>query len=76
LRDVVGDVGENVVWKKDSMMRSIAVFDNDDDDDDNKPVWSLGLWAPFSEGRDVSTSTTYVVKTTYPFVIEESGHPR
>jgi hypothetical protein len=28
--------------------------DDDDDDDDNKPVWSLGLWAPSSEGRDVS----------------------
>jgi len=48
---------------------------NNDDDDDNKPVWPLGLWAPSSEGRDVSTSITYVVKTTYHFVIEESGHP-
>jgi hypothetical protein len=53
----------------------INMDDNDDPDDDNKPVWPLGLWAPSSEGRDVSTSITYVVKTTYPFVIEESGHP-
>jgi hypothetical protein len=53
-----------------------ALVDDDDDDDDNKPVWPLGLWALSSKGRDVSTSITYVVKTTYPFVIEEYGHPR
>jgi hypothetical protein len=47
---------------------------DDDDDDDDTPVWPLGLWAPSSEGRDVSTSITYVVKTTYSFVIEVSDY--
>jgi hypothetical protein len=54
----------------------VMMMIDDDDDDDNKPVRPLGLWAPSFEGRDVSTSITYVVKSTYSFVIVESGHPR
>jgi hypothetical protein len=34
------------------------------------------MWVPSSEGRDVSTLITYVVKSTYFFVTEDSGHPR
>jgi len=45
----------------------------DDDDDDNNLVWPLAWAVGALFRRCEKHQPLYVVKTTYPFVIEESG---